>query len=159
MVYRRSLTELPARKEEVHHAQEEGIVFELCTNPVKILGDKGNVNAVECVRMDLCELDASGRKKPKPLAGSEFPIPADVVIIAVGTSANPLIAQSTKDLSITKRKYIVADEETGHTSKQGVYAGGDIVTGAATVISAMGAGRKAAKAMHDYLMQKPARKH
>ena len=159
MVYRRSLTELPARKEEVHHAREEGILFELCTNPVRILGDKdGLVNAIECVRMDLCELDESGRKKPKPVAGSEFTIPADVVIIAVGTGANPLIAQSTKNLSVTKHKYIVADEETGKTSMQGVYAGGDIVTGAATVISAMGAGRKAAKAIHEYIMKLPARR-
>jgi glutamate synthase (NADPH/NADH) small chain len=159
MVYRRSLAELPARKEEVHHAQEEGIQFELCTNPVRILGDKdGHVSAVESVRMDLCELDESGRKKPKPVAGSEFTIPADVVIIAVGTGANPLIAQSTKSLSVTKHKYIVADEETGKTSMQGVYAGGDIVTGAATVISAMGAGRKAAKAIHEHIMKSPARR-
>jgi glutamate synthase (NADPH/NADH) small chain len=160
MVYRRSLTELPARKEEVHHAQEEGIVFELCTNPVRILGDKhGNVSAVESVRMDLCELDESGRKKPKPVPGSEFTIPADVVIIAVGTGANPLIAQSTKNLHVTKHKYIVADEETGKTSMQGVYAGGDIVTGAATVISAMGAGRKAAKAINEYLATAPVKKY
>ncbi len=157
MVYRRSLAELPARKEEVHHAQEEGIQFELCTNPVRIIGDKdGHVSAVESVRMDLCELDESGRKKPKPVEGSEFTIPADVVIIAVGTGANPLIAQSTKNLSVTKHKYIVADEETGKTSMQGVYAGGDIVTGAATVISAMGAGRKAAKAIHEHIMNSPA---
>jgi len=156
MVYRRSLTELPARKEEVHHAQEEGIHFELCTNPTQILGDKdGRVSGIECVRMDLCELDESGRKKPKPVAGSEFMLPADVVIIAVGTGANPLIAQSTKKLTVNKHKYIVADEETGKTSLQGVYAGGDIVTGAATVISAMGAGRKAAKAIHEYLMTPP----
>jgi glutamate synthase (NADPH/NADH) small chain len=159
MVYRRSLAELPARKEEVHHAEEEGIVFELCTNPTQILGSKeGHVTAVECVRMDLCELDESGRKKPKPVAGSEFTIPADVVIIAVGTGANPLIAQSAKNLSVTKHKYIVADEETGRTSIAGVYAGGDIVTGAATVISAMGAGRKAAKAMHEYMMKTPAKR-
>ena len=157
LVYRRSLSELPARKEEVHHAIEEGINLELCTNPVRILGDKdGQVSAVECVRMDLCELDESGRKKPKALEGSEFQVPADVVIIAVGTGANPLIAQSTKKLTVTKHKYIVADEETGRTSLQGVYAGGDIVTGAATVISAMGAGRKAARAIHDYLMMPPA---
>ncbi len=159
MVYRRSLAELPARKEEVHHAEEEGIVFELCTNPVKIHGDKdGHVTGVECVRMDLCELDESGRKKPKPVAGSEFTVPADVVIIAVGTGANPLIAQSTRDLQVTKHKYIVAEEETGKTNKTGVYAGGDIVTGAATVISAMGAGRKAAKAIHEYVAMKPAKK-
>ncbi len=155
MVYRRSLTELPARKEEVHHAQEEGIVFELCTNPVKILGKDGNVDAIECVRMDLCELDESGRKKPKPVAGSEFTIACDVVIIAVGTGANPLIAQSARNLQVTKHKYIMANEDTCSTSIAGVYAGGDIVTGAATVISAMGAGRKAAKAMHEYMMKTP----
>ncbi len=156
LVYRRSLAELPARKEEVHHALEEGLTFELCTNPVRILGrDDGQVNAVECVRMDLCELDESGRKKPKPVEGSEFTIEADVVIIAVGTGANPLIAQSAKNLSVTKHKYIIADEETGKTNLPGVYAGGDIVTGAATVISAMGAGRKAAKAIHDYLVVPP----
>jgi len=160
LVYRRSLVELPARKEEVHHAEEEGITFELCTNPVRILGDAdGNVKAIECVRMDLCELDEKGRKKPKALPGSEFTLPADVVIIAVGTGANPLIAQSTKALEVTKHKYIVADEQTGKTSMEGVYAGGDIVTGAATVISAMGAGRKAAKAIHEHLAKTPARKH
>jgi len=151
MIYRRSLAELPARKEEVHHAQEEGIRFELCANPVRITGDGGAVTAVECVRMDLCELDASGRKSPKPVAGSEFLVPADVVIMAVGTGANPLVPQSTKNLDVNHRKYIIADEETGRTSRDGVFAGGDIVTGSATVISAMGAGRKAAKAMHEYL--------
>jgi glutamate synthase (NADPH/NADH) small chain len=159
MVYRRSLAELPARKEEVHHAEEEGIGFELCTNPTKIHGDKeGHVTGVECVRMDLCELDESGRRKPKPIPGSDFIIPADVVVIAVGTGANPLIAQSTKDLQVTKHKYIVAEEETGMTNKPGVYAGGDIVTGAATVISAMGAGRKAAKAIHEYVAARPRRR-
>jgi glutamate synthase (NADPH/NADH) small chain len=158
LVYRRSLTELPARKEEVHHAQEEGIRLELCTNPVRILGnDQGQVRAVECVRMDLCELDASGRRAPKPIPGSEFEIPVNVAIVALGTGANPLIPQSAKDLKVTKRLYIIADEETGRTSIEGVYAGGDIVTGSATVISAMGAGRKAAKAMTEYLAQKPAR--
>ncbi len=159
MVYRRSLSELPARKEEVHHGEEEGIVFELCTNPVRILGDgDGHVSAIECIRMDLCELDESGRKKPKPVPGSEFTIPANIVIIAVGTSANPLITQSAGDIALTKHKYIVADEDTGKTSRPGVYAGGDIVTGAATVISAMGAGRKAAKAMHFYMTNKPPEK-
>jgi glutamate synthase (NADPH/NADH) small chain len=155
LVYRRSLTELPARKEEVHHAQEEGIRFELCTNPVRILGnDQGQVRAVECVRMDLCELDESGRRSPKPIKGSEFEIPVNVAIVALGTGANPLIPQSTKNLQVNKRQYIIADEETGRTSIEGVYAGGDIVTGSATVISAMGAGRKAAKAMNEYLLQK-----
>jgi glutamate synthase (NADPH) small chain len=151
MIYRRSLAELPARKEEVHHAQEEGVRFELCANPVRIIGERGAVTAIECVRMDLCELDASGRKSPKPVLGSEFRVPADIVIMAVGTGANPLIPQSTRDLSVNKNKYIVADEATGRTSREGVYAGGDIVTGSATVISAMGAGRKAAKAMHGFL--------
>jgi glutamate synthase (NADPH/NADH) small chain len=153
MIYRRSLAELPARKEEVHHAQEEGIHFELCANPVRIMGEQGAVIAIECVRMDLCELDASGRRSPKPVPGSEFQVPADIVIMAVGTGANPLIPQSTRDLAINKKKYIVADEATGRTSREGVYAGGDIVTGSATVISAMGAGRKAAQAMHGYLTQ------
>ncbi len=154
MIYRRSLAELPARKEEVHHAQEEGIRFELCTNPVRIVGEQGAITAIECVRMDLCELDASGRRSPKPVTGSEFCIPVDIVIMAVGTDANPLIHRSTKNLTVNKRKYLIADEDTGRTSREGVYAGGDIVTGSATVISAMGAGRKAARAMHEYLMQK-----
>jgi glutamate synthase (NADPH/NADH) small chain len=159
LVYRRSLTELPARKEEVHHAQEEGIRFELCTNPVRILGnDQGQVRAVECVRMDLCELDASGRRSPKAIKGSEFEIPVNVAIVALGTGANPLIPQSAKNLQVNKRLYIIADEETGKTSIEGVYAGGDIVTGSATVISAMGAGRKAARAMHEYLQKKPAKR-
>ena len=154
LVYRRSLSELPARREEVHHAQEEGVRFELCTNPVRILGDdQGQVQSVQCVRMDLCELDASGRRSPKPIEGSDFTIPVDVAIVALGTEANPLIAQSAKNLLVNKRMYIIADEESGRTSIEGVYAGGDIVTGSATVISAMGAGRKAAKAMHEYLMQ------
>ncbi len=151
MIYRRSLAELPARKEEVHHAQEEGVRFELCANPVRIIGERGAVTAIECVRMDLCELDASGRKSPKPVPGSEFQVPVDIVIMAVGTGANPLIPQSTRDLLTNKKKYIVADEATGCTSREGVYAGGDIVTGSATAISAMGAGRKAAQAMHGYL--------
>jgi glutamate synthase (NADPH/NADH) small chain len=157
LIYRRSLTELPARKEEVHHAQEEGIRFELCTNPLRILGDEhGHVQGVECVRMDLCELDESGRRSPKPIAGSEFTVPVNTAIVALGTGANPLIPQSAKNLQVNKRQYIIADEETGKTSIEGVYAGGDIVTGSATVISAMGAGRKAARAMHEYLMQKTA---
>jgi glutamate synthase (NADPH/NADH) small chain len=151
MIYRRSLDELPARKEEVHHAREEGVRFELCTNPAAIIGEQGAVTAIECVRMDLCEVDASGRRSPKPLAGSEFRIPVDTVIMAVGTGANPLVSQSTKNLVVDKKKFIVADEQTGLTSRPGIYAGGDIVTGSATVISAMGAGRKAAAAMHDYL--------
>jgi glutamate synthase (NADPH/NADH) small chain len=155
LLYRRSLAELPARKEEVHHAQEEGVRFELCTNPVRILGDsEGRIQAVRCVRMDLCELDESGRRSPKPIVGSDFTIPVDVAIVALGTGANPIIPQSAKNLQVNKHMYIIADEESGRTSIEGVYAGGDIVTGSATVISAMGAGRKAAKAMHAYLIQK-----
>ena len=154
LVYRRSLAELPARKEEVHHAQEEGIRFELCTNPVRIVGEKGLVKAIECVRMDLCELDASGRKSPKPVKGSAFQVPVDTVIMALGAGANPLVPKSAKSLSVNRHHYIIADGETGRTSMEGVYAGGDIVTGAATVISAMGAGRKAARAIHAYLMAK-----
>ena len=154
LVYSPPLAELPARKEEVHHAQEEGVRFELCTNPVRIVGEKGLVKAIECVRMDLCELDASGRKSPKPVKGSAFQVPVDTVIMALGAGANPLVPKSAKSLSVNRHHYIIADGETGRTSMEGVYAGGDIVTGAATVISAMGAGRKAARAIHAYLMAK-----
>ncbi len=154
IIYRRSEAEMPARKEEVHHAREEGIRFELLTNPVRILGDAGWVKAIECVRMKLSDPDESGRRSPVEIKGSEFEIPVDVVIIAVGTGANPLVPQSAKDLSTNKRGYIIADEETGRTSKEGVFAGGDIVTGSATVISAMGAGRRAARAIHEYLSNK-----
>ncbi len=155
LIYRRSLAELPARKEEVHHAQEEGVRFELCTNPVRLLGDdQGQVKYVQCVRLDLCEPDESGRRSPKPVEGSDFNIPVDTAIVALGTEANPIIPQSAKNLQVNKRMYIIADDKTGRTSMEGVYAGGDIVTGSATVISAMGAGRKAAQAMHAYLMQK-----
>jgi glutamate synthase (NADPH) small chain len=158
LVYRRSLEELPARKEEVHHAEEEGIRFELCANPVRILGDdQGRVRAIKCVRMELCEPDASGRRTPKPMPGSEFEIPAHTAIVALGTDANPIIPQSAKNLRVDKRQYIIADEGTGQTSMEGIFAGGDIVTGSATVISAMGAGRKAARAMHDYLVRMPPR--
>jgi glutamate synthase (NADPH) small chain len=154
LIYRRSLSELPARKEEVHHAQEEGVRFELCTNPVRILGDGAEqIQSVQCVRMDLCELDESGRRSPKPIEGSDFTIPVDVAIVALGTGANPVIPKSAKNLRVDKRMYIIVDEDTGRTSIEGVYAGGDIVTGSATVISAMGGGRKAAKAMHEYLMR------
>ncbi len=151
VVYRRSMTELPARKEEVEHAIEEGVRFELCTNPVRIRGEDGWVKALECVRMELCGLDESGRKKPVPVEGSNFLIPADVVIIAIGTRANPLLTSEVKGLEVNERGYIVVDEQTGRTNLEGVYAGGDIVTGAATVISAMGAGRRAARAIHEYL--------
>jgi len=155
LVYRRSLDELPARKEEVLHAKEEGIRFKLCMNPVRIVGDiQGQVKYVQCVNMYLCDPDESGRKSSKPIEGSFVILPIDVAVVALGTEANPIIPRSAKDLRVNKRMYIIADEETGRTSMEGVYAGGDIVTGSATVISAMGAGRKAARAMHEYLMQK-----
>ncbi len=151
IVYRRGEAELPARAEEVHHAKEEGIEFRMLTNPVRILGDdKGCVSAIECVAMELGEPDASGRRSPVAKEGSEFQIDCDVVIMALGTSPNPLIKSTTKGLDTNKRGCIVADEE-GRTSRKGVFAGGDAVTGAATVILAMGAGRKAAKAIHEYL--------
>jgi len=153
IVYRRSKTELPARIEEVHHAEEEGIQFHFLTLPVKIQGnDEGWVTGMECQRMELGEPDQSGRRRPIPVPGSEFQMPVDLVIVAIGTGANPLIQSTTPDLQTNKWGYIVADPETGATSKRGVYAGGDIVTGSATVILAMGAGRKAAEAIHKYLL-------
>jgi glutamate synthase (NADPH) small chain len=151
IVYRRSEAEMPARREEVHHAAEEGVKFELLTNPVRIIGENGWVKELECIRMELGEPDESGRRRPVAKRGSEFRIPVDVVIVAVGTGANPLVPRSTSDLELTEGGYIAADEETGGTSRKGVYAGGDIVTGSATVISAMGAGRRAARAIHKYL--------
>ncbi|MBF0472966.1 MAG: NADPH-dependent glutamate synthase, partial [Nitrospirae bacterium] len=154
IIYRRSLAEMPARAEEVHHAKEEGVRFEMLTNPIRIIGKDGWVNAIECERMELGEPDASGRRKPVRIKGSEFQIAVDAVIIAVGTSANPLVPQSAADLKTTKWGYIIADEQTGLTSMKGVYAGGDIVTGSATVILAMGAGRKAASAISQYLAAK-----
>ena len=151
IVYRRSETELPARVEEVHHAKEEGIEFRMLTNPTRILGDeKGWVTGINCVEMELGEPDASGRRSPIEVANSDFEIACDVVIMALGTSPNPLIASTTANLDTTRRGCIVADE-VGQTSRPGVFAGGDAVTGAATVILAMGAGRKAAKAIDEYL--------
>lgn len=153
IIYRRSEKEMPARKEEIHHAKEEGIQFELLTSPVRIIGEDGWVKAVECVRMELGKPDESGRRRPVVKKGSEFQIPVDVVIVAIGTEANPLVPQNTKKLAVNERSYIIADKETGQTSREGVFAGGDIVTGAATVILAMGAGKKAAEAIHEYLMR------
>jgi glutamate synthase (NADPH/NADH) small chain len=153
LVYRRSESEMPARVEEVHHARAEGIDFRMLTNPIEFLGDEnGWLTGVRCVRMELGEPDSDGRRRPVPVAGSEFILPAHVAIIGVGTTANPLIQSTTPDLATNKRNYIVADPETTRTSKRGVFAGGDIVTGGATVILAMGAGRKAAKAIHEYLV-------
>lgn len=155
IVYRRSEEELPARVEEVHHAKEEGIIFNLLTNPVEIHEDEnGWVSGITCIRMELGEADASGRRRPVEIPGSEFRIDCDTVIMALGTSPNPLISSTTKGLEINRRKCIVASEDTGATSKEGVYAGGDAVTGAATVILAMGAGKAAAKGIHEYLSQK-----
>ncbi|BCB95633.1 glutamate synthase (NADPH), homotetrameric [Dissulfurispira thermophila] len=152
IIYRRSANEMPARKEEIHHAFEEGVQFELLTSPVRIIGEDGWVKSVECVRMELGEPDKSGRRSPIAVKGSEFKIPVDVVIIAIGTGANPILPQSTRKLALNKCGYIIVDEETGQTSREGIFAGGDIVTGSATVILAMGAGKKAAKAIHEYLM-------
>ncbi|MBQ8261547.1 MAG: NADPH-dependent glutamate synthase [Lachnospiraceae bacterium] len=152
VVYRRSEAELPARVEEVHHAKEEGIIFDLLTNPIEILEDeKGWVSGIKCIRMELGEPDASGRRSPVEVPGSEFVIDVDTVIMSLGTSPNPLISSTTKGLEINKRKCIIAEEETGKTSKEGVYAGGDAVTGAATVILAMGAGKAGAKGIHEFL--------
>ena len=152
IVYRRSEEELPARAEEVHHAKEEGIIFDLLTNPTEVLtDDKGNVTGIKCVKMELGEPDASGRRKPVEVSDSEFVMDLDAVIMSLGTSPNPLISSTTKGLEINKRKCIVAEEANGQTSKEGVYAGGDAVTGAATVILAMGAGKAAAKGIDEYL--------
>ena len=152
IVYRRSEEELPARKEEVEHAKQEGIIFDLLTNPVEIHADEnGWAKGITCIRMELGEPDASGRRSPIPVEGSEFYIECDAVIMSLGTSPNPLISSTTEGLDINRRKCIVANEENGQTSKQGVFAGGDAVTGAATVILAMGAGKAAAKGIDEYL--------
>ena len=155
IVDRRSEAELPARAEEVHHAKEEGIIFDLLTNPTEILVDENDaVAGMKCIRMELGEPDASGRRRPVEIPGSEFVLDVDTVIMSLGTSPNPLISSTTIGLDVNKRKCIIADEETGKTSKDGVYAGGDAVTGAATVILAMGAGKAAAKGIHEFLSNK-----
>lgn len=155
VVYRRSEEELPARVEEVHHAKEEGIIFDLLTNPVEILvNEDGWVKGIKCIKMELGEPDASGRRRPVEVPGSEFTVDVDCVIMSLGTSPNPLISSTTEGLEVNKWKCIVADEELGKTTKEGVYAGGDAVTGAATVILAMGAGKAAAKGIHEYLSSK-----
>jgi len=152
LIYRRSREEMPARSAEIHHAEQEGIEFNLLTNPVRYIADeRGWVKAVECLRMDLGEPDASGRRRPVPVKGSEFQIPVDTVVVAIGNSPNPLIPQTTPGLETAKHGNVVADPRTGRTSKKGVFAGGDIVTGAATVILAMGAGRLAANSIDEYL--------
>jgi glutamate synthase (NADPH/NADH) small chain len=152
IVYRRSRAEMPARLEEVENAEEEGIVFRFLTNPVRFLGnEQGWVTHMECVEMELGEPDASGRRRPVKIEGSEYSLYVDIVVVALGTSPNPLVPTTTKGLDTTKRGTVVADEATGMTTKSGVWAGGDIVTGAATVISAMGAAKKAAESIDAYL--------
>ena len=152
IVYRRGMEEMPARKEEVHHAMEEGIIFKNLNNPVKILGDEnGRVRAMECIEMELGEPDASGRRKPIAKAGSNFELPVDTVIMSIGTSPNPLIRRTTPGLDTNKRGCLVVNEDTMQTTREGVYAGGDAVTGAATVILAMGAGKQAAQSIDEYL--------
>ncbi len=159
VVYRRSRDEMPARKEEIRHAEEEGIQFQFLTNPVEILGDeKGWVRGMKCIRMELGEPDESGRRRPVPLEGSEFEIGTDVVVVAVGTSAHPLVLQTTKGLKLNKWGYVDADMSTGRTSREGVFAGGDIVTGSATVILAMGAGKRAALSIDEYLRSRRPKK-
>ena len=153
IIYRRSRDEMPARIEEVHHAEEEGVQFYLLTAPTKFLGDdNGWVTGVECLQMELGEPDDSGRRRPVPIKGSEFQLECDMAVVAIGAGPNPLLPAQTQGLELNKRGYIVADLETGKTTKPGVWAGGDIVTGSATVILAMGAGRKAANSIHEYLM-------
>ena len=155
IVYRRSEAELPARVEEVHHAKEEGVIFDLLTNPTEILVDENDaVRGMKCIRMELGEPDASGRRRPVAIPGSEFELELDTVIMSLGTSPNPLISSTTIGLDTNKRKCIIASEENGQTSKEGVFAGGDAVTGAATVILAMGAGKAAAKGIHEFLSNK-----
>ncbi len=155
VVYRRGIEELPARQEEVHHAKEEGIIFDVLTNPIEILEDeKGWVKGMKCIKMELGEPDESGRRSPKAIEGSEFVLDVDTVIMSLGTSPNPLISSTTEGLEINKRGCIVSNGNLGATSREGVFAGGDAVTGAATVILAMGAGKKAAEGIHEYLQNK-----
>ena len=158
IVYRRSEAEMPARAEEIHHAMQEGVQFDLLTTPIKFIGDdQQRVKAMECIRMELGEPDASGRRRPVPIEGSNFVMEVDLVVVAIGNGSNPLIPQTTPGLETNRWQNIVVNEETMQTSREGVYAGGDIVTGGATVILAAGAGKTAAKAMHKYMMEKGAK--
>ena len=155
IVYRRSEAEMPARREEVENAQEEGIIFKFLTNPKRFIGnDQGWVVGAECYEMELGEPDDSGRRRPITKEGSEFMLDVETVVVALGTTPNPLVPTTTKGLDVTKRGTVVADEEDGKTTKPGVWAGGDVVTGAATVISAMGAGKRAAASIDEYLRHK-----
>jgi glutamate synthase (NADPH/NADH) small chain len=152
IVYRRSREEMPARAAEIHHAEEEGIEFYFLTAPTRFFGnEKGRVTGMECLKMELGEPDDSGRRRPVPIEGSKFKLECDLAVIAVGAGPNPLLIKSAEGLALNKWGYVIADPETGKTTKKGVWAGGDIVTGSATVILAMGAGRKASDSIHDYL--------
>ena len=152
IIYRRSMSELPARTAEVHHAEQEGVEFLLLANPLRFLGDDaGRLTGVECLKMELGEPDASGRRRPVPIPCSEFVVEIDTAVIAIGSGSNPLLTKGTPGLALNKWGYIIADPKTGKTMKPRVWAGGDIVTGSATVILAMGAGRLAANSIHDYL--------
>jgi len=154
IIYRRSRTEMPARDEEIHHAEEEGVIFQNLSNPAKFIGDENNwVKEVDCIQMELGEPDDSGRRRPVPIPDANFIVPVDVVVIAIGNSPNPLIPSTTPDIEEGKWGNIVTDPETGKTSKPGVFAGGDVATGAATVILAMGAGKVAARNIHQYVME------
>jgi len=155
LLYRRSRAEMPARAEEIHHAEEEGVILDILTAPIEMIGDEqGRVRALKIIRMELGEPDASGRRRPVPKAGSEYTQDFDTVVVAIGNTPNPLIPSTTSGLTISKHGTVVADEETGLTTRERVYAGGDLVTGAATVISAMGAGKRAARAIHKMLSEK-----
>jgi len=155
IIYRRSRKEMPARIDEIHHAEQEGVQFQFLTTPIRFIGDENNwVKAMECLKMELGEPDASGRRRPIPVEGSNYEIPVDTVVVAIGNSSNPLIPQTTPGLDTNKWGNILVKEETMLTSRPGVYAGGDIVTGGATVILAAGAGKSAARAIHDYVMTK-----
>ncbi len=151
IVYRRSKAELPARAEEAENAEEEGVIFDYLTLPVRLIGERGWLTGIECRRMELGEPDASGRRRPVEIPGSEFVMAMDASVCAIGNSPNPLIPMTTPGLEVGKRGNIVADDDTGRTSRERVWAGGDVVTGAATVISAMGAGRRAARSIHEAL--------
>jgi glutamate synthase (NADPH/NADH) small chain len=153
VVYRRGKDEMPARREEIENAEEEGVAFQLYTSPIEFVGKNGRLNGIKCVRMRLCEPDASGRSRPQAIAGSDFAMSCDVAVVAIGNSPNPLLRRATLSLAATAEGTLIADEETGSTPKKGVFAGGDIVTGAATVISAMGAGKRAARSIHQFLKE------
>jgi len=156
IIYRRSEKEMPARIEEVHHAKDEGVQFMILTNPIEMIGDyDGRLTGMKCIKMELGEPDDSGRRRPVPIEGSEFVLEVDIAVVAIGNGSNPLIQQTTPEIDVNRRGNIVVDGNSMRTTKKGVFAGGDIVTGGATVILAMGAGRNAAKAIDEYLTENP----